>query len=330
MINTIFLLSPEEFPKLYDAASLARVQRRARIVGDPTDCGDWCRRRDELAAADVVFSGWGAPLMDEEFLTAAPRLKAVFYAAGSVRYFVTDAFWQRKIVLTSAHMLNAIPVSEYTASVILLGLKRLWHFANRTRTTRSFQNSGAVSGAYRATVGLLSYGTIARLARQRLLTSDIDVIVHDPLLSAADAKREKVKLVSIEELFATADAVSVHTPVLPGTSGLVTGPLLASLKPGAIFINTARGEIVRESEMIAVLRERPDLQAVLDVTDPEPPIATSPLFDLPNVVLTPHIAGSLGNECRRMGDAMVAEFERYVDGQPLHWELTATKVAMMA
>jgi phosphoglycerate dehydrogenase-like enzyme len=97
-----------------------------------------------------------------------------------------------------------------------------------------------------------------------------------------------------------------------------------------LFLNTARGEVVDESGMIEVLRRRPDLQAVLDVTAPEPPAPDSPLYVLPNVVLTPHIAGSVEAECLRMGQAMVDEFVRYQAGQPLRWEITATGAEISA
>ena len=80
---------------------------------------------------------------------------------------------------------------------------------------------------------------------------------------------------------------------------------------------------MREAELIEVLKQRPDLQAVLDVTEPEPPVADSPLYTLENVTLTPHIAGSAGKECRRMGRCMVEELERYLEGKPLKWPVTA-------
>jgi len=105
---------------------------------------------------------------------------------------------------------------------------------------------------------------------------------------------------------------------------------LTLLKEGASFINTSRGAVVNEPELIRFLQERPDVQAVLDVTHPEPPVPESPLYDLPNVFLTPHLAGSLGGECRRMAQFMMEELERYLRGEPLRWEITRERFAVTA
>jgi phosphoglycerate dehydrogenase-like enzyme len=111
---------------------------------------------------------------------------------------------------------------------------------------------------------------------------------------------------------------------------MITGKLLSSMKPGATFINTARGTIVREQEMIEVLRQRPDLTAVLDVCDPEPPAPDCPLLKLPNVVITPHIAGSMGPEIKRLGRYMVEELRRYIAGDPLKWQITRELASRIA
>jgi phosphoglycerate dehydrogenase-like enzyme len=124
--------------------------------------------------------------------------------------------------------------------------------------------------------------------------------------------------------------VSLHAPLLPQTTGLIRREHFAAMKPGSTFINTARGAIVRESEMIDVLHERPDLQAVLDVTEPEPPPPDSPLFKLPNVALTPHIAGTCEREAARLGRAMIDEFHRWRRGEPLRYQVTAAQAAHLA
>jgi phosphoglycerate dehydrogenase-like enzyme len=324
------LLSPEALVSAYGDPVLARLRPLADRLSIITPGEAWRGQIEALRETEIIFSGWGAPRMDDEFLQHVPKLRAIFYAGGSVRYFVTEALWRRGVRLTTAQAMNAIPVAEYTVSALLLGLKRFWHYARVTRESRDFPVERPMPGALGTVVGLVSYGTIARLVREKLRGLDVGVVVYDPFLSDDEARRESVRKVGLDDLFAMADAVSLHTPHLPETAGMITGRHFELMKPGAFFLNTARGEVVDESGMIAVLRRRPDLQVVLDVTSPEPPAPDSPLYSLPNVVVTPHIAGSVGHECQRMGHAMVDEFERFAAGQPLRWEITAERAARIA
>ena len=330
MAQVTLLLSPDALASAYGEPVLGRLRAQVDCLAVITPGDAWRDNLGVLEKTEVICSGWGAPRMDAEFLSHAPKLRTILYAGGSVRYFITDAVWRRGIRVSTAQAINAIPVAEYTVSALLLGLKRFWHYARVTRETRDFPSERPMPGAFGSVVGLVSYGMIARLARARLRSLEIEVIVHDPFLSDEEARREGVRKVGLDDLFATADAVSVHTPHLRETVGLIQGRHLESMRPGALFLNTARGEVVDEVAMCAVLQRRPDLTAVLDVTAPEPPAPGSPLYTLPNVVLTPHIAGSVGRECLRMGQAMVEEYERLSAGQPLRWEITADRAGLIA
>jgi phosphoglycerate dehydrogenase-like enzyme len=135
---------------------------------------------------------------------------------------------------------------------------------------------------------------------------------------------------SLEYLFANCDVVSIHTPLLPETENFINGELISSMKTNSSLINTARGALIREDEMIEVLQKRPDITAVLDVLHPEPPQPSSPLYDMDNVVITPHIAGSTGDECRRLGRYMVDELIRFVQNKPLQWAVTQERAAVLA
>lgn len=324
------LLSPEARQLVYADGVMTRLQRRANLVAIVAPANEWQQHRAALAKVEVLFSGWGAPVMEEPLLAAMPRLRAIFYAGGSVRYFATEALWQRGITVTTAAALNAVPVAEYTVAAVLLGLKRFWHYVRVTRDQRTFPVHRPLPGAFHSTVGLIAFGTIGRLVRERLRAHDVKVLVHDPFLTADEAREAGVERAVLDEVFAQSDVVSLHAPLLPQTIGMIRGHHFAQMKPGALFINTARGEIVHEGEMISALQSRPDLYALLDVTATEPPLPDSPLYALPNVILTPHIAGSLGPECQRMGHAMVDEFERYLAGEPLKWELTPQRAAVTA
>ena len=287
-----------------------------------------------LRDVELIFSGWGAPKMNAVFLGAAPKLEAVFYGSGTIRGMVTDAFWKRNIIVSSAWPANAVPVSEYTLSQILSCLKRVPRIAQAYRQTRhvgqAWDEGGTLPGAYGTTVGIISLGMIGRLVAERLKPFDIHVTAYDPFVSEDEAQSLGVELVSLEEVFRRSDVVSLHAPWLKGTEGMITGEHIAAMKHGATFINTSRGAIVRETELAEVLGNRPDLFAVLDVTFPEPPPPESPLWELPNVLLTPHIAGSMGAECFRMGAYMLEELRRYLAGEPLKWQITEQRFKTMA
>jgi phosphoglycerate dehydrogenase-like enzyme len=313
-----YLLRPDAFEDVYGPRQRRAIARLVEIT-------------PSLAESEILLTGWGAPVMDAAFLRSAPRLELVLYGGGSVRPFATPALWQRGIRVVSANQANAIPVAEYTLAVILFSLKHGWRHLGATRPQRTyFEPSRDLPGAYGSQVGLVSLGSVGRLVLRRLRPFDLRVIAYDPFVEASEARRLRVRLVGLEELFATADVVSLHTPLVAATRGLVTGALIRSMKPGATLVNTARGGIIRETEMVTALRDRPDLQAVLDVTEVEPVAPGSPLRSLANVVLTPHLAGALGRERARLGQLLVAELRRYLAGEPLPHEVTRAMAETMS
>ncbi len=329
--RAVFALDPAALDLVYgpeDRRALDELVEISDLVLTPDN---WRAHTDALAEAEFIFSGWKAPKFDEAFLAAAPKLQAVFYAAGSIRYCVSDAFWARDIIITSAYEANAVPVAEYTVAAAILSLKQFWRRAALARHGEGWgDHTRPIPGAFRATIGLISFGMIAHKVAAMLAAYDVNVVVVCPFLTQAEAKLHGVRRVSLEEAFRIADVVSVHTPILPATIGMINGPLVSSMRPNATLINTARGIILDQPSVLAALRARPDLTALLDVTDPEPPKADDPLFTLPNVVVTPHIAGSHGRECERMGHYMIGELRRYLAGEPLRWRLTREMMDRMA
>lgn len=330
--TALLLVEKEKGHFLYGQEARRQIAACTRLLHpDALTAAEAWARPDLLASCEVLFTGWGAPRFDAAWLAALPRLRAVFSASGTVRGFVTEEFWARNIVLTAAAAVNAIPVAEFTLASIIFGLKRVFHHAESQRRGGTWPaDHAAIPGCYRTVVGLVSYGFIARRVRELLRAIEVHVLVYDPYLTREEAARQQVELVSLPELFARSQAVSLHTPWLPETENLVRAHHLAALPAGATFINTARGGIVHESELIAFLAGRPDVQAVLDITHPEPPAADSPLRSLPNVVLTPHIAGSIGAECNRMGDLAIAEFDHWRRGEKLRHAVTREQLARMA
>ncbi|MEX2381842.1 MAG: hydroxyacid dehydrogenase [Opitutales bacterium] len=329
-MKALYILTDEAMDLIYGPAEQKEIGRLVEVVAPPQTASSILNQPELLREVELIFSGWGAPPMDENFLQQTPNLKAVFYGSGSVRSFVTDAFWERDIVLCNAYAANAVPVSEFTLASILLSLKLAWRFAAANKGAARMPSRSEVPGVFGSTVGLISLGMIGRLVRERLRPFDIEVIAFDPLLDETAATKLGVELVSLDELFCRSDVVSLHAPLLEETVGMVRKEHFASMKLNATFINTARGAIIDEAGLVEILSERPDLHAVLDVTSPEPPDEGSILYSLSNVTLTPHIAGSVNRECRRMGRHMIDELNRYLKREPLRWRLSKEGAAVLA
>ncbi|WP_434446392.1 hydroxyacid dehydrogenase [Lentzea sp. E54] len=274
----------------------------------------------EVPDVDLLVTGWGCPPITAEVLARLPRLRAIVHTAGSVKGFVTDACWERGIAVSSAAQANALPVAEYTVAMILLSGKRVLERAREYRETKRMSVYGIPGsvGNFGATVGILSASLIGRRVVELLRPYDFQVLVHDPFVTEVDGAES----VGLTELFERSDVVSVHTPLLPETRGLVSRTLLKSLRDDAVLINTARGAVVDQDALAA---EAGRIRAVLDVTDPEVLPPDHPLWRNDNVLITPHLAGSQGNEWGRLGRHALAEVRRWAAGEPFQTPVPAER-----
>jgi phosphoglycerate dehydrogenase-like enzyme len=271
-----------------------------------------------LADAEILVTGWGCPPITAAVLEAAPRLAAVVHTGGSVKAHVTEACWARGVVVSSAAAANALPVAEYTIAAIIMAAKGARALEKAYRARRGGIDTLSEYpgiGGYRRTVGVVGASRIGRRVIELLRPFDFEVSLYDPLVDADEARRLGVRLVDLPDLLRGNDIVTLHAPSLPSTRHMIDRAGLASLRDGATLINTARGALVDQDALVRELVAG-RLHAVIDVTDPEVPPADSPLYDLPNLVLTPHIAGALGNELHRLGACAVDEIDRYVAGLP--------------
>ncbi len=328
-LRAAYVLDREAYELVYGPAERASVRELTADEPPVLTAADVLGGTAALRDVEVVLSGWGAPVMDERFFEQAPGVRTVLYGAGAVRGFVTDALLERGVSVSSAASANAVPVVDYTVSVVHLSLKRFWKLL-RTPPTEAGPLLEGVAGAYGTEVGLLGVGEIGRQVCRRLAGSGLRLLVHDPYLPASEAELLGVEPVGLDELFARSEVVSLHAPLHDGTRGMITARHLSSMRPGATLLNTARGGLIRSPDLEEVLAERPDLQAVLDVTEPEPLPPDAPLLGLANVVVTPHIAGSMGRECRRMGALVVEELRRLTRGAPLEHAVDLSRLQLAA
>ncbi|WP_217555361.1 hydroxyacid dehydrogenase [Streptomyces sp. GbtcB6] len=282
-----------------------------------------------FAEAEVLISSWGCPRLTADVLARAPRLRAVMHAAGSVKGLVTDAVWERGIVVSSAADANAGPVAAYTLALVTLA-------ARRTLTMAAGYGAGwpafeSRTGADGGTVGIVGASRIGRAVLAGLRRSDAGhrLLLSDPHVTDEQARRLGAERVGLAELCRRSAVVSVHAPLLPETTGLLDAGMLALIPDGGVLVNTARGAVV-DTEALTRECASGRLEAYLDVTDPEPLPPGHPLLSLPNVLVTPHIAGAQGSELRRLGRYALAEVERWAAGEPLLGEVTEEALHRLA
>jgi phosphoglycerate dehydrogenase-like enzyme len=230
----------------------------------------------------------------------------------------------------SAWAANAVPVAEFTLGQILLANKGYFRNLREYTGDTEFAPAFRGRGNYDCTVALLGAGQIGRAVIHLLKPFYLQVLVCDPYLSGGSAAELGVQKVELDEAFCRGDIVSNHLADLPATEGLLRASHFSAMPHNATFINTGRGRTASEVELAEVLSRRPDLTALLDVTDPEPCPHDSPLRALPNVYITSHIAGAIGNEVSRLADYVIEEFQAWRDGRPLRYSVTTEMLTSMA
>lgn len=291
------------------------------------------QHKDGLKDAEIMWSTWGIERFNKEQLEQYfPRLKAVFYCAGSVQCFA-QPFLERGVRVFSAWGANAIPVGEYTLGAILLATKGGFEAIQSTRMNarRVREYCSQQCGAYRSSIGLIGLGMIGRVVAEKLQHFDMKVQAYDPFASRENAERLGVTLVdNLSDLFSQCDIISNHLADNDQTKNMLNYPLFSKMKPYATFINTGRGVQVVEPDLVRALREVKTRTAFLDVTVQEPVRVFNPLYWRKNIILTPHIAGSMGDERFRLADYMVEDFLRFRDNEPCLYEITSSMLSTMA
>ncbi|HLS72491.1 MAG TPA: hydroxyacid dehydrogenase [Actinomycetaceae bacterium] len=320
----LLVMAPSTLSVQFGPHHLDRL-RTAVQLHDPAVVAGFDEAPHFLAATEVLLTSWGCPPITHEVLDAAPRLRAIVHAAGSVRGLVPPDIHERGIEVTTAAHLNAVPVAEFTLASIIFAGKRALPLAELGRanpagweqsfTAQNLSNLGR-------TIGIVGFSRIGQEVLTRLPMLDTAaVLVADPFADPAEVAAAGGTLLPLEEVLDRSDILSLHAPLLPATAGMIGTAELARLPDGATIINTARGGLIDHDALTRECRTG-RLDAILDVTDPEPLPAGHPLLALPNVTITPHLAGSLGSETMRLADFAVDAVVSYAAGRPLPGALT--------
>ncbi|HHY81912.1 MAG TPA: hydroxyacid dehydrogenase [Clostridiales bacterium] len=334
-MNGIFMTSggTKAIERAYDRNTRDILSKELHFFEGLFDINQIDARKDDLKNVDCIFSTWGMfTLSHEQIQEYLPRLKAVFYAAGSVQYFARP-FLDSSVRIFSAYAANAVPVAEYTTAQILLAGKG-YFLAERLYKTKGFEKAreymALMPGNYGEKVGILGAGAIGRLVIASLKNYNYQILVFDPFLSQEKADEMGVKKTDLNEIFRECLIISNHIANNENTRGMLKYEHFSLMRPNAVFINTGRGAQVIEADLVRALTEVPTRAAVLDVTHPEPVQPGHPFYTMENVFLTPHIAGSIGDEIARMGQYMLQEYKAFSGNMPCKYEVTMEMLKTMA
>lgn len=275
---------------------------------------------DEIGDVEVMF---GISIRPDQFL-AAKKLRWIHSQAAAVHQLMFPELIQSDVVITNAREVHGAVVAEHVLALIFAlakripaavrfqeqhvwGQERIWHDDPRPRD---------LSGA---TMGLVGLGSIGRPLAKHAASLGMKVIAvrQHPGRGKPEAVDEVLPAAMLDDLLARSDYVVLAAPVTPATTGLIGRPQLAKMKPGACLINVGRGPLIEESALIEALRNKKIAGAALDVFDKEPLPADSPLWDLENLLITPHTAGMSDQMWQRHYVLFSENLRRYLAGQPL-------------
>lgn len=329
------LLTGKTRRTMLDDAAVAELNALGdvRWPGDPDALGvDDAERL--LDGASAVLTGWGTPRFEPSLRVRHAKLSLIAHSAGSIRKLVPEQLFDDGIRVTHAASMIAASVAEFVVAEALLAMRGIHRLHDGLRDGGMWLDvRDAVPQRLLGsrTVGIVGGGYVGRSVMRLLVPFGCRVLVADPFMDDAAAARLGVTRVDLDTLLAQSDVVSLHVPYLPETHGMIGKRELSLLRSGALFINTARAQLVDE---VALLKEIESgrIEAALDVFEAEPLPAQSPFRDpaLRNVTISPHAAGHTEEGHFNQGRAMVEEIGRHLRGEPLHHEVSRAMLASMA
>jgi D-3-phosphoglycerate dehydrogenase len=263
-----------------------------------------------LADADALVVR-SAIQVDDALMEHAPKLRVVGRAGVGVDNIDADAATRRGVVVMNTPGANAVAVAELTIG-LMLALARKLPAANSTMHAGRWEKKSLQGAELRGkTLGILGLGRIGLEVAKRAKGFGLEILGSDPFVSAAVARENGIKLVTLDELIAGSDYITLHVGLTAQTAGVVNAKSLAAMKKGVRIINCARGELIEDAALVAALKSGHVAGAALDVFAVEP-LKDSPYFELENVILTPHIAGSTGEAQEAVGIQIARQVREYL------------------
>jgi len=331
-MNKIYILVNEENrEKVFSDKYYKRMAKIGQVCAyDKKDFEDEAYYLNFVKDADVIVTSWGSPQIDQKVLDLCPELKAVIHAAGSVKPIISDEFIKRKIRITNSAAAIGEGVAETALGFAISACKGFYQLNKDTQNKLWDENiRTTVKDFYDIKVGVISGGFVGRHMVKLLKNFHVDILMYDPTLSAEEIAAIGAEKRELNELMQESDVVTVHAPSIPATDDMINKKNLSLMKNGAVLVNTSRGTIINEKDLICELKKG-RIFACIDVTNPEPPAKDNELRDLDNVILTPHIAGTVSNGMKRIALHVCEELERLEKGEHMRTEVNLDSIAKLA
>jgi D-2-hydroxyacid dehydrogenase (NADP+) len=308
-----------------DDESIERIKAvdpRIRIVnaweisgrGGPDEVAK-ARILGEFADVDIIL---GPNRMPMEYFEAAKQLKWFQSINAGIERMDREGLLKRGFAVTTAAGLAAVPIAEYVIGTMVMLAKSL-QIDVRQQQEHTWKSHMTLELAGK-TVGILGLGEIGRETAKRARVFDMRVIASRRSVASGATDPDCHELIAhsdIDRLCAESDFLVVAVPLTAETTHMVGAAQLAKMKPTASIVNIARGQVIDQGALIEALRNGTIAGAALDVFDPEPLPADSPLWDMPNVIVTPHISGSVEGYGHKATELFIANLRRYIAGEPL-------------
>lgn len=325
MEKIALIMDPSMRPQVISEKTIARLSALGEL-----SYNDGCGQNEALKGATIAITSWGNTTLDAAALDNAPDLKLVCHAAGSVKPIVSDELWNRGIRVTSSNAPLGMGVAETALGFTISASKNFYAFNANITAGGWAEGKENIRELFDLTIGVVGFGWAGRHYAELMRNFLVDVVVYDPFISAEAIEAVGAKKVGFEELLGMSDIVSVHAPSIPETYHMFNERTLAMMKKDAVLINTARGTLIDEAALAAHMNNGNLKYACIDVTDPEPPAVDNPLRTIPNVIMTPHLAGLTQNGLRRIGHHVANEIELFLKGEKMIAEVTREMLSRMA
>jgi len=335
--KVLYLPTQSHTERVFSPEDFAQMVEEFDVTVNPCDDS---MTTDEVAEViggyEALITGWGAsPDLTAEVMENADKLQIIVHSAGSVKALVTqeivDKYLKpRGIVTFSGADAIAYNVAESTIGMMIMTAHGWFEQALYIRKTggwRSPELSISEQFLMGGTIGVVSASKVGRHVLRLLEPWDCQILLYDPYVSVQDAEELGAETVELNELFERSDIVTVHAPSTPETDKMIGAQQLELLRDGATLINTSRGSVINEQ---ALAREASRLKICLDVTDPEPPEADSPLRQSENIVLLSHVSGAGVYGYHKIGEAALQALRDHFAGRRVQGAVDYDRFSILA